>query len=101
MGLVSSSHNDQMLINAPDGLIVGQNDDLSLSSPVTSWCDSISGLVDHQKALCRRHPDVFWQIKDAASLAIRECQHQFRNERWNCSTTHDKQVFGKTILKGQ
>lgn len=37
-------------------------------------------------------------ISKGAKLGIEECQYQFKNERWNCSTYHDHpKVFGGVI----
>ncbi|OQV22138.1 Protein Wnt-4 [Hypsibius exemplaris] len=72
---------------------------VSDTSEPSDWCGSIPGLVDRQVALCRRNPEIFWHIRDAAKLAIKECQYQFHNERWNCTTSNDRHVFGKTMSK--
>lgn len=40
-------------------------------------------------------------VGDGAFHGIQECQYQFRNERWNCSTMVKGQpVFGKVINQG-
>ncbi|KAJ3602410.1 hypothetical protein NHX12_030165 [Muraenolepis orangiensis] len=58
-------------------------------------CDNIPGLVNKQRQLCQRHPDLMQSIGDGAKEWIKECQHQFRQHRWNCSTLErDHTVFG-------
>ncbi|KAB0390670.1 hypothetical protein E2I00_018830 [Balaenoptera physalus] len=36
-------------------------------------------------------------IGEGARTGIRECQHQFRQRRWNCSTVDDASVFGRVM----
>ncbi|KAG7251739.1 hypothetical protein CRUP_011585, partial [Coryphaenoides rupestris] len=38
-------------------------------------CDNIPGLVNKQRQLCQRHPDLMQSIGDGAREWIRECQH--------------------------
>ena len=65
-------------------------------------CDNIPGLISRQRRLCRAHPDVMLSVVRGAKLGVRECQKQFKNHRWNCSTsTRDSTVFGKVMLKGK
>ncbi|MEQ2216157.1 hypothetical protein XENOCAPTIV_011596 [Xenoophorus captivus] len=49
-------------------------------------CNNIPGLVNKQRQLCQRHPDLMQSISEGAKEWIKECQHQFRYHRWNCST---------------
>lgn len=35
---------------------------------------------------CRKEPKVLHEIVKGAQMATKECQHQFRNRRWNCTT---------------
>ena len=64
-------------------------------------CDHTAGLSGHQRYVCRLHPDVMLSVADAAHLAVRECQKQFRNSRWNCSVLpRDATVFGKVTVHG-
>uniref|UniRef100_A0A3P8WXL4 Protein Wnt n=1 Tax=Cynoglossus semilaevis TaxID=244447 RepID=A0A3P8WXL4_CYNSE len=63
-------------------------------------CDNIPGLVNDQRQLCQRHPDLMQVIGNGAKEWITECQHQFRHHRWNCSTMdRDHTVFGKVMLR--
>ncbi|XP_035677623.1 protein Wnt-2b-A-like isoform X1 [Branchiostoma floridae] len=63
-------------------------------------CDNIPGLVPKQRHICQTHPDVMVSIARGAELGVRECQHQFRGDRWNCSTVdRDATVFGKVMDK--
>jgi len=65
-------------------------------------CDHTAGLSGHQRRICRLHPDVMMSVAHAAHLAVRECQKQFRNSRWNCSALpRDATVFGKVTVQGQ
>ncbi|KAM3609484.1 uncharacterized protein V6R79_015615 [Siganus canaliculatus] len=63
-------------------------------------CDNIPGLVSKQRQLCRQHPKVMQAIGAGIKDWISECQHQFRNHRWNCNTTaRDQNLFGRLLLR--
>lgn len=57
-----------------------------------------------QRRLVRENPGVLQAISRGANQAVAECQHQFRNRRWNCSTKNflrGKNLFGKIVDKGK
>lgn len=57
-----------------------------------------------QKRLVTENAGVLEAISRGAKLAIDECQYQFKNRRWNCSTTNyfkGKNIFGKIVDKGE
>ncbi|XP_071961062.1 protein Wnt-2b-A-like [Antedon mediterranea] len=63
-------------------------------------CENIPGLVGKQRQLCRANPDVMISLGGGAKVGVEECQNQFGNSRWNCSTINgDTTVFGKVMLK--
>uniref|UniRef100_A0A3Q4GLI4 Protein Wnt n=1 Tax=Neolamprologus brichardi TaxID=32507 RepID=A0A3Q4GLI4_NEOBR len=62
-------------------------------------CDNIPGLVNKQRQLCQRHPDLMQSISEGAKEWIKECQHQFRHHRWNCSTPNNLQNLLSTKMK--
>ncbi|XP_070763359.1 protein Wnt-2 isoform X1 [Enoplosus armatus] len=63
-------------------------------------CDNIPGLMNKQRQLCRQHPKVMQAIGAGMKDWISECQHQFRNHRWNCNTTaRDHNLFGRLLLR--
>jgi len=65
-------------------------------------CNNIAGLVNYQRQLCRENPDVMVSIGKGAKLGVEECQNQFKDQRWNCSTVaRDVSVFGKVTRKGK
>lgn len=65
-------------------------------------CDNIPGLVNKQRQLCRQHPKVMQAIGSGIKDWISECQHQFRNHRWNCNTTaRDHNLFGRLLLRSE
>ncbi|CAK9292550.1 unnamed protein product [Gordionus sp. m RMFG-2023] len=43
-------------------------------------------LVNSQIEVCKNHPESLTCVTQGARMALTECQQQFRNERWNCST---------------
>ncbi|XP_016986792.1 protein Wnt-5 [Drosophila rhopaloa] len=59
-----------------------------------SNCYGAYGLSNSQKKQCVKHTSVMPAISRGARAAIQECQFQFKNRRWNCSTTNDETVFG-------
>lgn len=65
-------------------------------------CNNIAGLVNDQRQLCRENPDVMVSVGKGAKLGVEECQQQFKDQRWNCSTVaRDVSVFGKVMRKGE
>jgi len=63
-------------------------------------CDNLQGLVKRQVKICRRNVEVMDAVKAGANKAIGECQFQFQNRRWNCSTVDAKSVFGNVLNQG-
>ncbi|XP_060774964.1 protein Wnt-6 isoform X3 [Neoarius graeffei] len=45
--------------------------------------------------LCQTQPEIIQEVAKGARLGIRECQHQFHHQRWNC-TGHGKSL-GKIL----
>lgn len=63
-----------------------------------------STLRRKQRRLVRENPGVISALMKGANMAIQECQHQFRNRRWNCSTRNflrGKNLFGKIVDRGK
>lgn len=57
-----------------------------------------------QRRLARENPGVLVAVSKGANQAILECQFQFRNRRWNCSTKNflrGKNLFGKIVDRGK
>ncbi|XP_061428857.1 protein Wnt-5b-like [Lethenteron reissneri] len=57
-------------------------------------CASAPGLSPGQRKLCHLYQDHVAHIGEGARLALRECQHQFRSRRWNCTALGADSVFG-------
>ena len=53
-------------------------------------CRSFPGMTRQQMKLCRRLPDVTAAAIEGIDNAVRECQHQLRHRRWNCSSLSTK-----------
>ncbi len=66
-----------------------------------SSCAKMPGLVSKQLQVCEGHPNAMYAVSEGAKRGIHECQKQFKNERWNCTTEGDESVFGHTLQRGQ
>ena len=49
--------------------------------------------------ICRKEPEVLQEIVKGAQVATKECQFQFRNRRWNCTTA--RKSLRKVVARGQ
>ncbi|XP_043230661.1 protein Wnt-16-like [Amphibalanus amphitrite] len=67
-----------------------------------SICAALPGLVARQIEVCQTHPNAIPSVSNGARKGIQECQWQFRNERWNCTTSTEREhnVFRYTLQRG-
>jgi len=64
-------------------------------------CSQLTGLSQGQKKLCQLYQDHMVYIGEGAKTGIKECQYQFRQRRWNCSTVDNTSVFGRVMQIGE
>uniref|UniRef100_A0A8C0H1V7 Protein Wnt n=1 Tax=Chelonoidis abingdonii TaxID=106734 RepID=A0A8C0H1V7_CHEAB len=64
----------------------------------SSACEGLKGLAEEQVRICQRQAEAMDSVKHGAELAIEECQHQFHNRRWNCSTLQGLQTNLEEIV---
>ncbi|EHB16860.1 Protein Wnt-5b [Heterocephalus glaber] len=77
-------------VQRPEMFIIG-------AQPV---CSQLPGLSPGQRKLCQLYQEHMVYIAEGAKTGIRECQHQFRQRRWNCSTVNNTSVFGRVMQIG-
>ncbi|XP_015186464.1 PREDICTED: protein Wnt-7b isoform X2 [Polistes dominula] len=63
-------------------------------------CGRIPGLAKSQREQCKKAPHAMPAVGEGAELGLRECRHQFRHHRWNCSHVANDQVFGHVVVVG-
>lgn len=63
-------------------------------------CDALDGLTKRQIKICKKNVEVMESVKKGAENAIHECQWQFQNRRWNCSTYNSTRMFGRVLSDG-
>lgn len=64
-------------------------------------CSQLTGLSQGQRKLCQLYQDHMVYIGEGAKTGINECQYQFRQRRWNCSTVDNASVFGRVMQIGK
>lgn len=85
----------------------GEPNNISPVTPTHIYMDPAihATLRRKQRRLARENPGVLAAIAKGANMAISECQHQFRNRRWNCTTRNflqrGKNLFGKIVDRGE
>lgn len=63
------------------------------------FCSSLTGLTQGQSKLCELYTDHMSAVAKGAKIGIHECQFQFRNSQWNCSSVNNNTVFGTAVTK--
>uniref|UniRef100_A0A5F9D4V8 Protein Wnt n=2 Tax=Oryctolagus cuniculus TaxID=9986 RepID=A0A5F9D4V8_RABIT len=77
-------------VQRPEMFIIG-------AQPV---CSQLPGLSPGQRKLCQLYQEHMAYIGEGAKMGIKECQYQFRQRRWNCSTVDNSSVFGRVMQIG-
>lgn len=74
-----------------------------IGSPVVmdpnSICRRTKSAGGEYTELCQTQPEIIKEVAKGARLGIRECQHQFRHQRWNC--TGQGKSLGKILQQGE
>lgn len=78
-------------VQRPEMFIIG-------AQPV---CSQLPGLSPGQRKLCQLYQEHMAYIGEGAKTGIKECQYQFRQRRWNCSTVDEASVFGRVMKIGK
>ncbi|XP_070175625.1 protein Wnt-4-like isoform X2 [Littorina saxatilis] len=60
-------------------------------------CSDLQFMGPRQRELCALDKSLIHVISEGASMGIEECQHQFQDRRWNCSTFNTTSVFGNIL----
>ncbi|XP_058802194.1 protein Wnt-7b isoform X2 [Phymastichus coffea] len=83
-------------------LVLGQLQPRMVGAVVVgaALCARIPGLGKNQRELCRKAPHAMPAVGEGAELGLKECRHQFRHHRWNCSHVVDNQIFGHVVVVG-
>jgi len=79
------------VVNNPEQYLLSN---VGTTSPL---CSRIKGLSEGQEKLCMLYTDHMIHVGRGARNGIGECQWQFRNHRWNCTTVQDTTVFGPVL----
>lgn len=63
-------------------------------------CNAKYGLSDKQIRFCQRNKKIMPYIHFGTSLALEECQVQFKNRHWNCTLFNDNYLIGNILDSG-
>ena len=61
-------------------------------------CRRLRRLRGRRSRICRRQPEVVEEVHKGVAKATKECQFQFKDRRWNCTT--NRRSLKKILLKG-
>lgn len=65
-------------------------------------CLATPELNTKQREICRKHPDLMSSVARGAKGAMEECQVQFHDRRWNCSSVLDSgSLFEPVFDRGE
>lgn len=62
-------------------------------------CRRTRPLLGRHADLCKSQPEIIQEVAKGARLGMRECQHQFHNGRWNC--TSKSRNLAKILQQGE
>jgi hypothetical protein len=64
-----------------------------------SICRKSRRLAGKQREICRKEIEIVEEVANGAKIALSECQYQFKQRRWNCTTT--RRSLDRVIRKGE
>ena len=70
-----------------------------LITDANAICRKSRKIGGRQRAICDKERDVVETIADGVKLAFAECQFQFRERHWNCTTSH--RTFARILKYGK
>lgn len=50
--------------------------------------------------ICKNETSLMKEITKGINLGFKECEYQFKNRRWNC-TSHKKNIMRKVLIRGK
>ncbi|ESN99004.1 hypothetical protein HELRODRAFT_186498 [Helobdella robusta] len=56
-------------------------------------CEKFQGFSSQQRRMCFIYLDHMPALARGAYLALQECQHQFRDHRWNCTVANSSHIY--------
>ena len=62
-------------------------------------CRKAGRLKGKLAMICDKKPDIIREIARGAEMGKKECEHQFRNRHWNCSSA--KRSMRRTLMRGK
>lgn len=62
-------------------------------------CRKTGRLKGKQTGICEKEPEMLREMSKGAKMAIKECEFQFRNRQWNCTTV--RRSMRKVLERGK
>ena len=63
-----------------------------------SICRKSRRLAGKQREICRKEIEIVEEVANGAKLALGECQYQFRERKWNCTTS--RRMLSRVLKTG-